>query len=92
MVDSFNPAESIPSQRFFWFSVGALVMFIACLAGQSALPFGLDKLEMGFVALFFAGVVLWAYRNEVDRFYSAVDWDLLAFFASGLLDTGSPRA
>jgi len=82
MVDSFNPAESIPSERFFWFSVGALAMFIACLAGQSALPFNLDKLEMGFIALFFAGFVLLAYRNEVDRFYSAVDWDLLAFFAS----------
>ncbi|MEQ9410516.1 MAG: SLC13 family permease [Fuerstiella sp.] len=82
MVDSFDPSESIPSRRFFWFSVGALVMFIACLAGQSALPFGLDKLEMGFVALFFAGVVLIAYKNDVDKFYSAVDWDLLAFFAS----------
>jgi len=82
MVDSFDPSESIPSKRFFWFSVGALGMFIACLAGQSALPFGLEKLEMGFVALFFAGAVLLAYRNEVDKFYSAVDWDLLAFFAS----------
>ncbi len=82
LVDSFDPSESIPTKRFFWFSVGALVCFIACLAGQSALPFGLDKLEMGFIALFFAGVVLIAYKNEVDKFYSAVDWDLLAFFAS----------
>ena len=82
MVESFDPAESIPSRRFFWFSVGALVCFIACLAGQSQLPFGLWKLEMGFVALFFAGVVLLAYKSEVDKFYSAVDWDLLAFFAS----------
>jgi Na+/H+ antiporter NhaD/arsenite permease-like protein len=82
MVDSFDPNESIPSPKFFWFSVSALALFIVCLAGQSALPFGLDKLEMGFVALFFAGVVLIAYKNEVDKFYSAVDWDLLAFFAS----------
>lgn len=82
MVDSFDPKESIPSEQFFWFSVGALCLFIVCLAGQSALPFGLAKLEMGFVALFFAGVVLIAYKNEVDKFYSAVDWDLLAFFAS----------
>lgn len=82
MVDSFDPTESIPSQQFFWFSVGALGMFIVCLAGQSALPLGLANLEMGFVALFFAGVVLLAYRNEVDKFYSAVDWDLLAFFAA----------
>jgi len=82
MVDSFDPVESIPSVRFFWFSVGALVLFIAGLAGQAVLPFGLAQLEMGFVALFFAGVVLLAYRSEVDKFYSAVDWDLLAFFAA----------
>ena len=82
MVDSFDPAEGIPSSRFFWFSVVSLVLFMGALAGQSALPFGLDQLEMGFVALFFAGVVLLAYRSEVDKFYSAVDWDLLAFFAS----------
>jgi len=82
MVESFDPTESIASKRFFWFSVGALSLFIVCLAGQSALPFGLDQLEMGFVALFFAGAVLLAYKNEVDKFYSAVDWDLLAFFAS----------
>ena len=37
---------------------------------------------MGFVALFFAGVVLIAYKHEVEKFYSAVDWDLLAFFAA----------
>lgn len=82
MVESFDPTESIPSRKFFWFSVGALGMFIVCLAGQTALPWGLDDLEMGFVALFFAGVVLLAYKSEVDKFYSAVDWDLLAFFAS----------
>jgi Na+/H+ antiporter NhaD/arsenite permease-like protein len=82
MVDSFDASESIPSARFFWFSVAALVGFIAALAGQSALPFGLDQLEMGFVALFFAGVVLLAYKSEVEKFYAVVDWDLLAFFAS----------
>ena len=35
----------------------------------------------GFSALLFAGIVLLAYKHEVDKFYSAVDWDLLAFFA-----------
>ena len=82
MVESFDPAESIPSNQFFWFSVVSLVLFMGGLAGQAALPWGLDQLEMGFVALFFAGVVLLAYRSEVDKFYSVVDWDLLAFFAS----------
>ena len=82
MVEGFDENENISSNRFFWFSVAALVGFILCLAGQAYLPWGLDRLEMGFVALFFAGVVLLAYRHDVDKFYAAVDWDLLAFFAS----------
>jgi Na+/H+ antiporter NhaD/arsenite permease-like protein len=82
LVDGFDETENISSPRFFWFSVAALVSFILCLAGQAYLPWGLDKLEMGFVALFFAGAVLLAYRHEVDKFYAAVDWDLLAFFAA----------
>jgi Na+/H+ antiporter NhaD/arsenite permease-like protein len=82
LVESFDENEGIPSAKFFWFSVAALVAFIGCLAGQSALPWELDELKMGFVALFFAGVVLIAYKHEVDKFYSAIDWDLLAFFAA----------
>ena len=81
LVAGFDENESIPSARFFWFSVGALVLFIACLAGQSNLPL-LNQLGMGFVALLFAGIVLVAYKHEVDKFYSVVDWDLLAFFAA----------
>ena len=82
LVAGFDENEGIPSDRFFWFSVGALLLFIVALAGQSALPWNLDKLGMGFIALFFAGTVLLAYRHEVDKFYAAVDWDLLAFFAA----------
>jgi Na+/H+ antiporter NhaD/arsenite permease-like protein len=82
LVNGFDETEGVPSPRFFWFSVICLVLFIAFLAGQSLLPFGLDKLGMGFVALAFAGIVLLSHRNEVDKFYSAVDWDLLAFFAA----------
>ncbi|MEZ6054700.1 MAG: SLC13 family permease [Planctomycetaceae bacterium] len=81
MVAGFDENENVPSNRFFWFSVSVLGAFILSLSFQSALPWNLDKLGMGFVALFFAGVMLWAYRHEVDKFYAAVDWDLLAFFA-----------
>eukprot|EP00913_Durusdinium_trenchii_P022823 g21427.t1 len=81
LVSSFDEKEGIPSDRFFWFSIGVLVTFIGCLAGQQQMPWDLDKLGMGFVALFFAGIMLLAYRNEVGKFYAAVDWDLLAFFA-----------
>ncbi|MDA1165530.1 MAG: SLC13 family permease, partial [Planctomycetota bacterium] len=82
MVAGFDENESVPSHRFFWFSVAILACFIFTLAGQSQLPGGLEGLGMGFVALFFAGIVLLAYKHEVDKFYSAVDWDLLAFFAA----------
>ena len=36
---------------------------------------------MGFVALAFAAIVLTRYKATADRFYQAIDWDLLAFFA-----------
>ena len=81
MVAGFDENESVPSNRFFWFAVAVLSAFILSLSVQSALPWNLDKLGMGFIALFYAGVMLWAYRHEVDKFYAAVDWDLLAFFA-----------
>ncbi len=82
LVNGFDENENIPSKEFFWFSVGALVCFIGALSGQAYLPWNLDKLGMGFIALFFAGVVLLAYRHDVDKFYSAIDWDLIAFFAA----------
>ena len=81
LVASFDESESIPSAKFFWAAVAALIAFIGCLSAQSALPFGLDQLGMGFIALMFAGIMLLAYKHEVDKFYSVVDWDLLAFFA-----------
>jgi len=37
---------------------------------------------MGFVALAFAAAMLLRYKSEVDRFYQAVDWDLIGFFAA----------
>ena len=82
MVAGFDENENVPSHRFFWFSVAVLVAFMGGMAGQSALPWGLDKLEMGFIALFFAGIVLLAYKHEVDKFYQTEDWDLLGFFAA----------
>ena len=81
LVSGFDENESVPDHHFFWIAVVVLVAFIATLAGQSALPWNLDQLGMGFIALFFAGIMLLAYKNEVGKYYSLVDWDLLAFFA-----------
>ena len=35
---------------------------------------------MGYVALTFAAIMLTRYKATADRFYQAIDWDLLAFF------------
>lgn len=82
LVDGFDENEGVESQGFFWFSVATLVAFIATLSLQALLPFGLDQLDMGFIALFYAGVMLATHKSKVDKFYQAVDWDLLAFFAA----------
>lgn len=81
LVATFDENDGIESQRFFNFSAVAGALFVLALSFQSVLP--LEKeLGMGFVALFFAAVVLVAYKHEVHKFYAAVDWDLLGFFAS----------
>lgn len=81
LVAGFDENESVTSVKFFWFSIASLVLFVVFLAGQSEIPV-LKDLGMGFVALSFAGIVLLAYKHEVDKFYKVVDWDLLAFFAA----------
>jgi Na+/H+ antiporter NhaD/arsenite permease-like protein len=79
LVDSFDENDGIESKPFFWFATAMLVAFIFTIALTSQLPI-VSKLEMGFVALAFAGVMLLRYKSEVDQFYRALDWDLLGFF------------
>lgn len=81
LVATFDENDGIESPRFFYFSAVMGTLFILALSFQSVLP--LEKeLGMGFVALLFAAVMLVAYKHEVHKFYAAVDWDLLGFFAS----------
>jgi Na+/H+ antiporter NhaD/arsenite permease-like protein len=79
MVASFDENDGIESRRFFWFAVFMLIGFIVAIASASVTPVIRD-LGMGFVALFFAVVMLVRYKHEVDQFYRAVDWDLIVFF------------
>jgi len=81
LVAAFDEREGIPSRRFFWVSAAALVLLVAALSTTSILPY-VQYLGMGFVAMSFAGIMLVAYKNDVQRFYSALDWDLLGFFAA----------
>ena len=79
LVAGFDENDGVESWGFFKFSVAMLLLFIITIATTSALP-GIGQLGMGFVAMTFAVVMLWRFKSDVNRFYSAVDWDLLGFF------------
>lgn len=80
LVAGFDERDGIESEGFLWFAAAMTVLFILVIATTSVLPWVSD-LGMGFVALAFAVIMLIRYKSEVDRFYDAVDWDLLGFFA-----------
>ena len=75
-VNSFDENDGIESAGFFWFGTLMLVAFIGVIATASVMPFVRD-LGMGYVALAFALIMLIRFKNEVDQFYKAVDWDLI---------------
>lgn len=79
LVESFDENDGVKSWAFFKFATVMLVLFILTIATTSALP-GISNLGMGFVAMSFATVMLWRFKSEVNRFYSAIDWDLIGFF------------
>ena len=79
LVNGFDENDGVESWGFFKFSVAMLLLFIVTIATTSALP-GISSLGMGFVAMTFAVIMLWRFKSDVNRFYSAVDWDLLGFF------------
>ena len=81
LIQGFDENDGIESQAFFWFGAGMLVAFILAIATASATPYVSD-LGMGFIAISFALVMLIRYKNQVDEFYKAIDWDLLGFFAA----------
>jgi Na+/H+ antiporter NhaD/arsenite permease-like protein len=80
-VAGFDENDGIESAGFFWFATCMLVAFIGVIATTSMLPV-VSSLGMGFVALGFALVMLVRFKSTVDRFYAALDWDLLGFFAA----------
>lgn len=79
LVSTFDENDSIESPSFFWFGAIMLVLFIVTIATTSYLPY-ISDLQMGFVALAFAGIMLLRYRSSPEQFYRALDWDLLGFF------------
>ncbi|MBU48753.1 MAG: hypothetical protein CL920_08660 [Deltaproteobacteria bacterium] len=81
LVESFDENDSIESKGFFWFGAVMTCLFILTIASASVLPV-IKQLGMGYVALGFALIMLLRYKSEADRFYQAIDWDLLGFFAA----------
>ena len=81
LVKSFDENDGVDSPFFFWFGAVMLVCFIGVIASVSALPW-IEELGMGYVALSFGLIMLLRYKAVADRFYQAIDWDLLGFFAA----------
>jgi len=79
LVSGFDENDGIESQGFFTFGAIMTLLFIAVIATTSIIPFVQD-LGMGFVAIGFGVIMLIRYKSTVDRFYKALDWDLLLFF------------
>jgi len=80
-VATFDERDGIDSMAFFWFGAAMLVAFIIFIASASFEGWAVGKLGMGFVAMAFAMIMLIRYKAEAHSFYSAVDWDLILFFA-----------
>ena len=81
LVAGFDENDGIESRFFFWFGAIMTGLFILTIASTSVLPY-IQDLGMGFVALSFAGIMLVRYKAVADKFYEAIDWDLLGFFAA----------
>ena len=79
LVAGFDENDNIESSGFFWFGTVMTGLFIVAMASASVTPY-IEDLGMGYVALAFAAIMLTRYKATADRFYQAVDWDLLAFF------------
>ena len=80
-VSAFDEWDGVESRSFFWFGSVMTVLFILVIASASQLPLIRD-LGMSFVAMGFAIVMLVRFKAVADRFYQALDWDLLGFFAA----------
>ena len=79
LISSFDENDGIESAGFFWFAAFMLALFIGLVAAASVLPVTKD-LGIGFIALTFAAIMLIKYKADVDKFFKAIDWDLIAFF------------
>ncbi len=81
LVEGFDENDGIESKGFFLFGTLMLLLFVGVIATASILPY-IKDLGLGYVALSFGLIMLVRYKAVADKFYSAIDWDLLGFFGS----------
>lgn len=81
LVSGFDENDGIESRFFFWFGAAMTLLFIIAIATTSIMPV-IRNLGMGYVALGFAAIMLVRFKAVADRFYKAIDWDLLGFFVA----------
>ena len=81
LVSDFDENDGIESRFFFWYGAAMTVLFILVIATTSVLPY-IRELGMGYVAIGFGMIMLVRYKAVADKFYQALDWDLLGFFAA----------
>ena len=79
LVAGLDENDGIESRGFFWFGAAMTGLFVAAMASASVTPY-IKELGLGYVALAFAAIMLTRFKATADRFYQAIDWDLLAFF------------
>ena len=80
LVEGFDENDGIESRGFFIFGTVMLLLFVGVIATASILPY-IKDLGLGYVALSFGLIMLVRFKAVADRFYQAIDWDLLGFFA-----------
>ena len=78
-VKSFDENDGIKSKGFFYLSAVSFVCLIGLFATCQTIPY-LKDLGLGFIAISFGLIMLWAYKKKVEEFYSGLDWDLIWFF------------
>ncbi len=81
LVQGFDENDGLESRGFFWFGTAMTGLFIVAMASVSVTPV-LKELGMGYVALTFGAIMLVRFKATADKFYQAIDWDLLAFFGA----------
>ena len=80
LIAAFDENDGITSRNFFIISWVVFGLFIIGLATTDIIPY-IKELGIGFVAMAFGVSMLLKVKSSTQKIYSALDWDLIFFFA-----------